>query len=244
MLQEIIRFQKQSNRPERIHRHTLHFGYIEVLPEVADFSNNPTALSAFTGIRCTLVNQSAPRDHRLQKQPNRHERIHRYTLHSGHIEVLLEIADFSNNPTVLSAFTGIRCTWRRDPRMRASIHQRFLQTSSHKFVGIHGTSRKYESRSMHDNYDTWTRVPAYTLRFGWNSTSGGDFIFSPAAAYTLQSLALLRNRGGLRASTCTLTSECHGYSQNNVYVKSDSLFLTRLGLPPAKLVWICDLVRG
>ena len=101
----------------------LHFGYIRWLAEKTDFSNNPTAMSVFTGIYWYTLHfgytRSLPPNHSLrQQQRNRHESIYWYTLHLGSIiKAPPEFTDFSNelggskrNQTTMSAFTGIRCT--------------------------------------------------------------------------------------------------------------------------------------
>ena len=66
---------------------------------------------------------SQTRNHRFQSKFNCNERTYWYMLHFGYIRRLTENTDFSNNPTAMSAFTGIRCTWAtrgRSPKLQSS----------------------------------------------------------------------------------------------------------------------------
>ena len=72
------------NCHERTYWYMLHFGYIRWFAAKTDFSGNPTTMSAFTGIHCTLATRG--------RSP--------------------QITVFNNNNAIAtSRSTGIRCTW-------------------------------------------------------------------------------------------------------------------------------------
>ena len=98
----------------------LHFGYIRCFAAKTDFSNNPTAMSAFTGIHCTLATRgrspksqsSTPTTTQLPRVDllvyaalrlyySGTPRIHRFQQRIGWT---------TRNQTTMSAFTGIRRT--------------------------------------------------------------------------------------------------------------------------------------